>query len=71
MFVRPFRVPLHPASTHIRLLSPHDFNSAELKYGEYIKLLNGSKTDACDSEGVVMSAPITEKPITKHDQDGE
>lgn len=59
MFVIPFRVPFHPACIHLTLLSPHTItNSAELKYGEYIKQPNRSKTDACDSEGAVMSAPL-------------
>ncbi len=38
-------------------VTTYDYNSAELKYGEYIKQPNGSKTDGCDSEGAVISAP--------------
>lgn len=51
--------PLPPSLfTSQAFVTTYKYNSVELKYGEYIKLPNGSKTDACDNEGVVMSAPL-------------
>lgn len=51
--------PLPPSLyTSQAFVTTYVYNSAELKCGEYIKQPNGSKTDACDSEGAVMSAPL-------------
>ncbi len=50
--------PLPPSLYTLQgFVTTHDYNSAELKYREYIKQPNGSKTDGCDSEGAFMSAP--------------
>lgn len=73
MFVRPFRIPCHPASTHLSLLSPYIWLQQHWVEVQGVHKATEWKQTRClwQWRCSYECPPFTDKPITKHDQDGE